>query len=92
MTVTLRVRCRLRPIVRFWGREIDYSARPPHPRSFEVDHIISSDEAARSGWSQVEADALDNCQTACRQWNRQKSAGVGKSASIRPTYVNPRFV
>ena len=73
------------------GGQIDYSARPPHPRSFEVDHIVSSNEAARFGWSQVEADALDNCQGTCRQCNRQKSAGVGAPVSIRPTYVNPRF-
>ncbi|WP_082986320.1 HNH endonuclease [Mycobacterium gordonae] len=73
------------------GGEIDYHARPPHPRSFEVDHVVSSDEALRLGWSQVEADALENCQAACRQCNRAKSAGVGL-ASARPTYVNPRFV
>jgi hypothetical protein len=23
------------------GGQIDYDARPPHPRSFEVDHIVS---------------------------------------------------
>jgi 5-methylcytosine-specific restriction endonuclease McrA len=74
------------------GGEIDYSARPPHPRSFEVDHIISSDEAARFGWSPVEADALDNLQTSCRQCNREKSSGGRQLVSIRPTYVNPRFI
>jgi hypothetical protein len=73
------------------GGLIDYDARPPHPRSFEVDHIVSSDEAASLGWSPVEADALENCQPACRQCNRQKSAGVLESAS-RPSYVNPRFI
>jgi 5-methylcytosine-specific restriction endonuclease McrA len=73
------------------GGEIDYGARPPHPRSFEVDHIVSSDEAARLGWSEAEADALENCQGACRQCNRQKSAGVKELATVRPTYVNPRF-
>ena len=80
------------PDCRVVGGEIDYSARPPHPRSFEVDHIISSDEAARMGWSEVEADALENLATSCRQCNRQKSAGVGQLASVRPTYVNPRFI
>jgi len=73
------------------GGEIDYTARPPHPRSFEVDHIISSDEAARMGWSLVDADALENLQSSCRQCNRQKSSGVGQLVSIRPSYVNPRF-
>ena len=73
------------------GGEIDYDARPPHPRSFEVDHIVSSDEALRAGWSQAEADALDNCQGVCRQCNREKSSGVRDVAPIRPTYVNPRF-
>jgi 5-methylcytosine-specific restriction endonuclease McrA len=73
------------------GGEIDYNARPPHPRSFEVDHIVSSDEAARFGWSEVETDALENCQTSCRQCNRQKSSGGGQLVSIRPTYVNSRF-
>ena len=73
------------------GGEIDYSARPPHPRSFEVDHIVSSDEASRMGWSQVEADALDNCQGVCRQCNREKSSGGRQLAPIRPTYLNPRF-
>ena len=74
------------------GGEIDYDARPPHPRSFEVDHIISSSEAEGLGWSPEEADALDNCQAACRQCNRAKSAGVKQLAEIRPTYVNPRFI
>ena len=73
------------------GGEIDYDARPPHPRSFEVDHVVSSDESVRLGWSEAEADALDNCQAACRQCNREKSAGVKLVAAIRPTYVNPRF-
>lgn len=74
------------------GGVIDYDARPPHPRSFEVDHIVSSAEAARLGWSPAEADALDNCQGACRQCNREKSAGTKPVAAIRPTYVNPRFI
>ena len=73
------------------GGLIDYEARPPHPRSFEVDHIVSSDEAERLGWSQVEADALDNCQAVCRQCNREKSAGGRQLAPVRPTYVSPRF-
>lgn len=81
----------LMPDCRVLGGEIDYSARPPHPRSFEVDHIVSSDEAARMGWPLVDTDGLDNLQTSCRQCNRQKSAGVGQLASFRPTYVNPRF-
>lgn len=74
------------------GGEIDYSARPPHPRSFEVDHIVSSDEAARCGWSDIEADSLENLQTSCRQCNREKSSGGRQLVSIRPTYVNPRFI
>ena len=74
------------------GGLIDYEARPPHHRSFEVDHIVSSDEAERLGWSQVEADALDNCQAVCRQCNREKSAGGRQLAPVRPTYVNPRFI
>lgn len=73
------------------GGEIDYDARPPHPRSFEVDHIVSTVEAARLGWSAEDADALANCQPTCRQCNREKSAGVKPTAPIRPTYVNPRF-
>lgn len=79
------------PDCRVAGGQIDYSARPPHPRSFEVDHVVSSDEAARLGWSEVEIDALENCQTACRQCNRQKSSGVGQLVLARPTYMNPRF-
>ena len=74
------------------GGEIDYDARPPHPRSFEVDHVISSNEAGHLGWSEVEADALDNCQGVCRQCNREKSAGMKLAAAIRPTYLNPRFI
>lgn len=73
------------------GGEIDYDARPPHPRSFEVDHIVSSDEAERLGWSPAETDAMDNLQPACRQCNREKSTGVKPATAIRPTYVNPRF-
>jgi 5-methylcytosine-specific restriction endonuclease McrA len=79
------------PDCRAVGGLIDYEARPPHPRSFEVDHVVSSDEAAQFGWSQFEVDALENCQTSCRQCNRQKSNGVGELSSARPTYVNPRF-
>ncbi|WP_419197116.1 HNH endonuclease signature motif containing protein [Mycolicibacterium litorale] len=74
------------------GGEIDYDARPPHPRSFEVDHVVSSDEAQRMGWSPVDADSLDNCQGVCRQCNREKSDGGRQLAPIRPTYVNPRFI
>lgn len=74
------------------GGQIDFDARPPHPRSFEVDHIVSSEQAARLGWSQVEADALDNSQGVCRQCNREKSSGDRQLAAIRPTYVNPRFI
>jgi hypothetical protein len=73
-----------------FGGLIDYEARPPHPRSFEVDHIVSSDEAMRLGWSVVEADALDNCQAVCRQCNREKSAGG--VVLVRASYVNPRFI
>lgn len=74
------------------GGEIDYEARPPHPRSFEVDHVVSSDEARRLGWSAVEADALDNCQGVCRQCNREKSAGGKPVAAVRASYLNPRFL
>lgn len=73
------------------GGQIDYEARSPHPRSFEVDHVVGSDEAARMGWSHVEADALDNCQGVCRQCNREKSSGVREVAPVRETYLNPRF-
>ncbi|WP_082943631.1 HNH endonuclease signature motif containing protein [Mycobacterium sp. 1274761.0] len=73
------------------GGAIDYDARPPHPRSFTVDHVISSDEALRLGWSPVEADALENCATCCWQCNREKSSGVRRTAPIRETYLNPRF-
>ncbi|PND54447.1 HNH endonuclease [Mycobacterium sp. ENV421] len=73
------------------GGQIDYDARPPHPRSYEVDHVVSSEEAARYGWSPIDADALDNLQLSCRQCNRSKSSGVARSTSIRPSYINPRF-
>ena len=73
------------------GGLIDYDAKPPHPRSFEVDHIISTDEAIRLGWSDIEADALDNCQASCRQCNREKSSGTRLVAADRPTYLNHSF-
>lgn len=73
------------------GGEIDYDARPPHPRSFEVDHVVSSGEAERLGWSEEEADALDNCQASCRQCNRAKSDGGWQLVPVRETYLNPRF-
>lgn len=73
------------------GGHIEYDARPPDPRSFEVDHVVSSEEAERMGWSLAEADALDNCQGVCRQCNREKSSGVREVAPVRQTYVNPRF-
>lgn len=72
------------------GGEIDFHARPPHPRSFEVDHVVTTQEALRLGWSQVEADGLDNLQAVCRQCNRQKSAG-SPTRPTRATYLNPRF-
>ena len=71
--------------------QIDYDIQPPHPRSFTVDHVVSSVEAERMGWSVVEADALDNCVGACRQCNREKSSGVREVAPVRQTFVNPRF-
>ncbi|AKU43079.1 HNH endonuclease [Mycobacterium phage Plumbus] len=73
------------------GGVIDYDARPPHPRSFEVDHIVSSVEAARLGWSQEDSDGLDNCQAVCRQCNRAKSSGDRAVPAVRKSYVNPRF-
>lgn len=73
------------------GGEIDYEARSPDPRSFEVDHVVSSEEAKRRGWTPVEADALDNCAGVCRECNREKSDGLTPVASARPTYINPRF-
>lgn len=73
------------------GGEIDYEAKPPDPRSFEVDHIVSSEEARRLGWTPVEADALTNCQGVCRGCNREKSDGLKPVASVRPSYINPRF-
>lgn len=73
------------------GGQIDYEARSPDPRSFEVDHVVGSDEAERRGWSQAEADALDNCQGVCRQCNREKSSGARDVVPVRPTYLNPRF-
>lgn len=74
------------------GGGIDYDARPPHPRSFEVDHVVSSNEAQRMGWSEAEADDLDNCQAVCRQCNRAKSSGAKPVDPIRASYVNPRFI
>ncbi|WVX88058.1 HNH endonuclease [Gordonia phage LitninMcQueen] len=73
------------------GGQIDYEARPPDPRSFEVDHVVSSDDAERMGWSETETDALENLQGVCRQCNREKSSGVREVAPVRQTYVNPRF-
>lgn len=74
------------------GGLIDYDVRPPHPRSFEVDHIVSSKEAEGLGWSPEDADALDNCQGVCRQCNREKSSGGRVLAPVRQSYVNPRFL
>lgn len=73
------------------GGLIDYEARPPHPRSFTVDHVVSTEEAKLLGWAPEEIDSLDNCQTACRQCNREKSAGLKPATQVRPTYLNPRF-
>jgi 5-methylcytosine-specific restriction endonuclease McrA len=74
------------------GGLIDYEARPPHPRSFEVDHVVSSVEARLLGWSEDDADHLDNCRGVCRQCNREKSTGTRRVAQVRPTYINPRFI
>lgn len=73
--------------------QIEYEAAPIDPRSFQVDHIVSSDAARAMGWSEVEADALDNCVGVCRQCNREKSTGRPPAGPpARPTYVNPRFI
>lgn len=74
------------------GGLIDYDVRSPDPRSYEVDHIVSSAEAARLGWSEADADNLDNCQAVCRQCNRAKSDGLRPVAAVRPSYINPRFM
>lgn len=79
------------PDCRAVGGRIDFEARPPHPRSFEVDHVVSTQEAARFGWSPVEADALENLALSCRQCNRAKASGAPMLATLRPTYLNPRF-
>ena len=72
------------------GGQIDFEARPPHPRSFEVDHVVSSDEAERLGWSSVEADA--------RQCRLLVVSATVKSRPVkgRPPrsdrHMNPRFM
>jgi len=73
--------------------EINYNAPSPHPRSYEVDHIVSSDEAWQLGWTQMATDSLDNLQGVCRQCNRQKSNSTtpAERPGVRPTYINPRF-
>lgn len=71
---------------------MDYETRDNrNPRQFTVDHIVSTEEARRAGWSAAEADALDNCQGVCRACNREKGDGMGARPVAAPTWVNPRF-
>lgn len=74
------------------GGFMDYRTRDNrNPRQFTVDHIISSEEARQLGWTDAEADSLDNCQGVCRACNREKSDGLGAARTVAPTWVNPRF-
>ena len=74
------------------GGLIDYDAPFDHPRAYQVDHIVTSVEAERLGWSREQVDALDNLQPVCRECNQAKSDGSRPVASAAPTYINPRFV
>ncbi|HKY57674.1 MAG TPA: HNH endonuclease, partial [Aeromicrobium sp.] len=62
-----------------------------NPRQFTVDHVISTEEARRLGWSAEDADSLDNCQGVCRACNREKGDGLSTRPEPKPTWVNPRF-
>lgn len=71
---------------------MDYETRDNrNPRQFTVDHIVSTEEARRLGWSSADADALDNCQGVCRACNREKGDGLSAKPAVAPTWVNPRF-
>ncbi len=71
---------------------MDYETRDNrNPRQFTVDHVVSTEEARRLGWSPEDADGLDNCQGVCRACNREKSDGLGAVHDVAPTWVNPRF-
>ena len=79
------------PDCRALGGHIDYTAPAGHPRSYEVDHIVTSVEAAALGWPPAQTDALDNLQPVCRQCNRAKSDGRRPPPQIRATVRNGRF-
>ena len=71
---------------------MDYETRDNrNPRQFTVDHIVSTEEAQRLGWSPEDADALENCQGVCRACNREKGDGLNTKPDADPTWVNPRF-
>ena len=74
------------------GGWMDYATRDNrNPRQFTVDHVISTEEAKLLGWSDADADALDNCQGVCRACNREKSDGLTARQDVAPSWVNPRF-
>lgn len=71
---------------------MDYETRDNrNQRQFTIDHITSTEEACRLGWSDAEADALENCQGVCRACNREKGDGMTSRPEPDPTWVNPRF-
>lgn len=71
---------------------MDYDTRDNrNPRQFTVDHIVSTEEARQLGWSDEDADAIDNCQGVCRACNREKGDGLTVRPEAPPTWVNPRF-
>ena len=68
--------------------EIDWSAKSPHPDSFEVDHIIPLD-SARTPEDRAALDVLANKQACHRKCNRAKWKSMPHELGPR-TFVTHR--
>lgn len=58
------------------GGGIDYDG-PPGPRSLDVGHIVSRDQARAMGWSRAQINDIGNTQPECRTCSRSHGARYG---------------
>lgn len=66
------------------GKGIDYDG-PRGPRSLDVGHIVSRDQARALGWTRAQINAISNTQPECRTCSRSHGATYGnaKRAQVR---------
>ena len=76
-----------RPCARCGG-PIDYDG-PRGPRSLDVGHVMSRDEAKRLGWARARINSISNTQPECRTCSRSSGASYGhaKRSASRPAPI-----